>query len=226
MSQNNISARWVIGILLLVIGGMLLLERVSLFSFNFYMPWWVFSWHTMMIIIGVIILTTTSNRSAGIIVIAIGVFTMLPHWWPLLLILLGAYLLTRGKVSDMHFTSMNSSIGNDPDFIDVVTIFGGTNKIFQSGNFRGGNITAIFGGSDINLYGCKLAEGVSYIEVTTIFGGSSIQAPSDWNIQIDVTPIFGGAEDKRIKSPNIVLDTTRVLVIKGATIFGGIDIKN
>ena len=227
MSRNNISASWIFGIALLIIGALLFVERSEIFFFRFHLPWWVFSWHTFMIIIGVIILATTSNKTAGFVLIAIGGLTMLPNWWPLLLILLGLYLLTRGKNSTFNIPGTPSAATpDDSERIEVVTVFGGCNKYLQSENFRGGTIFAAFGGSEINLYGCKLAEGTNFLDVTTIFGGSTITAPSDWNIQIDVTPIFGGVSDKRIKSPNIVYDNTRILVIKGATIFGGIDIKN
>lgn len=227
MSQNNMSARWIIGVVLLVLGGMLLLENVmDMRIFHLYLPWWVFSWHSIMIILGIIILATTSNKTAGLIVLGIGVFTMLPHWWPLLLVLLGIYLLTRKENSSFNFNNSNLSGNVDPDMIEVVTVFGGCNKIFQSDNFKGGTIFAAFGGSEINLHGCRLAEGTNVIDVTAIFGGSSIQAPSEWNIKLDVIPIFGGISDKRIKSPNIVYDETRTLLVKGVSIFGGIDIKN
>jgi len=226
MSQNRKSASWMFGIILLVIGALLFLEKQNFLFPHVYFPWWVFSWHTVLIVIGVILITTTSNRTAGLILIGIGALTILPHWWPLLLVLLGLYLLNKGSLSHVNFSSMNSTTSDDPDKIEVVTVFGGCNKFYQSQNFKGGTVFAAFGGSEINLYGCKLAEGINYIDVTAIFGGSSIQVPSEWNIQIDVTPIFGGAGDKRIKSPNIVYDTTRVLVVKGVTIFGGIEIKN
>lgn len=226
MKRNNISGSWIFGVALLIIGALLFMERTDIFFTHFYLPWWVFSWHTFMIILGVIILATTSNKTAGLVLIGIGVLTMLPNWWPLLLILLGIYLLTRGSRTNLNFSSLNSTTGDDADRIEVVTVFGGCNKFYQSENFKGGTIFAAFGGSEINLYGCKLAEGVNYIDVTAVFGGSSLQVPSDWNVQIDVTPIFGGADDKRVKSPNLVYDPSRVLVVKGVAIFGGIDIKN
>jgi len=224
--NNNISGSWIFGIALMIIGALLFLEKTDIFFTNFYLPWWVFSWHSFLVILGLIIIATTNNRTPGFFLIGIGILTLLPHWWPLLLIVLGILLLTRGSRSNFTFSSMNSASAGDPDRIEVVTVFGGCNKFFQSENFKGGTIFAAFGGSEINLYGCKLAEGVNYIDVTAIFGGSSIQAPSDWNIQLEITPIFGGAGDKRIKSPNMVYDPNRVLVIKGSTIFGGIDIKN
>lgn len=224
MPQRNMSATWIFGVVLLVIGALLFLERTNIFFNHFYLPWWIFSWHTVFIIIGLIILTTTSNKTAGIVLVAIGGLTLLPHWWPILLVLLGIYLITRSSNSNLSFSPFGGE--SSPDKIDVVTIFGGCNKFFQSDNFKGGSILAAFGGSEINLYGCKLQEGITYLDVTAIFGGTTIQAPSEWNIRIEVSPVFGGAEDKRMKSPNIVYDQSRILVVKGVAIFGGIDIKN
>jgi len=156
----------------------------------------------------------------------IGFFTMLPHWFPLLFVLLGIYLLTRGNGAHFPFSMQETQTGVNPDLIEVVTVFGGCNKIYQSSNLKGGTILAAFGGSEINLQQCHLAEGINIIDATVIFGGTTIQAPADWNIQIDITPIFGGAGDKRIKGPNVNIDSTRILVLKGVAIFGGIDIKN
>jgi predicted membrane protein len=226
MSENRKSASWMFGIVLLVIGALLFLERSNFLFPHIYFPWWVFSWHTVLIVIGIILITTTTNRTAGLVLIVIGGLTLLPHWWPLLLVLLGLYLLNKGNLSNFSFSTTESKTGSDPDLFEVVTVFGGCNKFYQSQNFKGGTVFAAFGGSEINLYGCKMAEGINIIDVTAIFGGTSIQIPSEWNVQIDVTPIFGGASDKRIKSPNVVYDTNRVLLVKGATIFGGIEIKN
>jgi len=226
MPQNNISSRWLIGTILVVIGAFLFLEQVVRFNFNIYFPWWVFSWHTIFIVIGIIILASSSNRTAGLILIIIGGLTLVPHWWPLMIVLLGVYLLTRGNFgrlnSSIHYDTMN----NSPDFIEIATVFGGGNKFVDSQNFRGGSVTAIFGGSEINMLSAKLAEGQNVLDVTCIFGGCSIQIPSDWNIRIEATPIFGGISDKRFKDPNFTPDANRVLVIKGVMMFGGIDIKN
>ena len=68
--------------------------------------------------------------------------------------------------------------------IDDVSIFGGGTKIISSDNFKGGNITAIFGGSEINLTGCKLANGDQVIDVLMIFGGSTIIVPKEWNVVV------------------------------------------
>jgi predicted membrane protein len=112
------------------------------------------------------------------------------------------------------------------DKIDDVAIFGGGNKIITSENFRGGNVTAVFGGSEINLMNCKLAEGENVVDMLCIFGGSTLIIPSDWNVIVSVTSIMGGFSNKIVKNPARVTDTTRSLHIKGLALFGGGEVKS
>ena len=86
--------------------------------------------------------------------------------------------------------------------------------------------TAIFGGSEINLSRCKLAEGKNIIDVFMIFGGSNIVVPPDWSIKIDVLSIFGGFSDKRQNFTDESKKENKELYIKGLAIFGGGEIKN
>jgi Predicted membrane protein (DUF2154). len=109
--------------------------------------------------------------------------------------------------------------------IDDAAIFGGGKKILHSENFEGGNITAIFGGSEIDLSGCKLAPGENIIDVLAIFGGTTIIVPKDWKIIVNVVPLFGGFSIKGRRDPNIDYDPTKALVIKGTVIFGGGEVK-
>ncbi len=112
------------------------------------------------------------------------------------------------------------------DYIDDVAIFGGGTKIVTSDNFKGGNITAVFGGSEINLKGCILSEGTNVIDVLCVFGGTTLIVPQDWNIVLNITPIFGGFSNKLIKDPNTVPDQNKTLIIKGLVVFGGGEIKS
>jgi predicted membrane protein len=111
------------------------------------------------------------------------------------------------------------------DYIDDVSIFGGGHKVIHSDNFKGGNITAIFGGSEIDLTQCKLAEGDNVLDVVIIFGGTEIIVPKDWNVRMNVTPLFGGFSNKTRREYNQPLDQTRTLLIKGIALFGGGELK-
>jgi hypothetical protein len=93
-----------------------------------------------------------------------------------------------------------------------------------SKNFRGGEVSTFFGGTDINLSQADF-QGSAVIHTSTAFGGVKIIAPPHWNIKSEVLCIFGGLDDKRPQAKE-GLDTTKTVVLKGTCIFGGIDIKS
>ena len=66
---------------------------------------------------------------------------------------------------------------------------------------------------------------VVIMESNIVFGGLKITIPPHWDIKTEVTTVFGGIEDKR---PVIAtkIDTSKVLILKGNTIFGGIEIRS
>jgi len=110
------------------------------------------------------------------------------------------------------------------DYLDSVNVFGGSHQIVYSKNFKGGEITAVFGGCDVNLTQADF-EGEVVIDVTAVFGGTKIIVPPGWLIKSEVTAIFGGLDDKRSVQP-LVDVPTKILIIKGVAMFGGIDIRN
>jgi hypothetical protein len=65
------------------------------------------------------------------------------------------------------------------------------------------------------------------LDVTTLFGGSKIIVPSNWQINSeDLTVIFGSLDDKRAIIANQTPDANKVLVITGTVMFGGIDLRS
>jgi predicted membrane protein len=112
----------------------------------------------------------------------------------------------------------------DHDFMNSSSIFGGVKKNIVSKNFRGGDIVNFMGGAQINLSQADF-QGRVVLEVTQVFGGTKIIVPPHWQIHHEMTAIFGGVEDKR-QMPSDSVNSDKVLVIKGISIFGGIDIRN
>ena len=110
------------------------------------------------------------------------------------------------------------------DYLDSVNVFGGSHQIVYSKNFKGGEITAVFGGCDVNLTQADF-EGEVVIDVTAVFGGAKIIVPPGWLVKSEVTAIFGGLDDKRSVQP-LVDVPTKILIIKGVAMFGGVDIRN
>lgn len=164
-------------------------------------------------------------------------------FWYLVIIIVGASLILKRRNDSQagpfrrHSRRPSFSGGGDDattidiedsanDYIDEVAIFGGGKKIYTSQNFKGGRVTAIFGGSEIDLTESQLAPGVIEIEVFAMFGGWTLVVPRHWQVKSDVVAVFGGISDKRKISADAMKDNTRQLIIKGFVMFGGGEIKS
>jgi len=112
------------------------------------------------------------------------------------------------------------NLKNSSDYIEDLSILGGGTKLIQSKNFKGGDITAIFGGSEFIFRDAKISPDGCTIDVFTMFGGSKLIIPDNWVVKSDMFSIFGGFNDKRIIKPD-ENEPGVVLYLKGAVIFGG-----
>lgn len=220
--KQKSQARIWIGVLLILFGALLFLEKTDIFYFTF--PFEIFSWSGFVILLGIIIFLSSQNRVLGVMVITLGIIFMFPILWPLPLIIIGVYLISN-KVIDNKKTTEPDINSDDPSKIETISVFGGGHKSYLINNFQGGRAIAVFGGSEIDLRGCKVHESGASLEIVTIFGGVTFQAPPDWDIVVDVVSIFGGFNDARIKSPVVEINSKKTLVIKGVVIFGGGEVK-
>jgi len=191
----------------------------------------IFSWEMLLIAIGVVSLFRDKGKLFGVILILVGCFFLFSHhfdlpftlrriFWPALLIIAGLFILFGSR--RIFKKQPLSSSDDTSDLIDEVSIFSGHEKRFRSDNFLGGQVVSIFGGSKIDMSQCQLASNAQ-LEVTSIFGGSELIIPDDWNVRLEITNVFGGYSDKRRKAD---IDITKTLVVKGVSIFGGGEIKS
>lgn len=241
------------GLLLLLVGGVLLLDQM-----NFPLPDWLFNWHVLLIVIGLFLgLRHNFRGGAWFIMIVIGGFFLLQDYypdthihrfiWPSVLILVGLMVILRPGRSRWHhqwreeweknrvnwrysggggqhqaFASQKGGYSSE-DFVDSTSIFGGVHKKIVSKNFRGGDITTVLGGTEIDLTQADFT-GTVRLEVTQVMGGTKIIVPAGWEVRSNVSAVFAGFEDKR-QQP-IVVNPDKVLVIDGTSILGGIELKN
>ncbi|HVO72395.1 MAG TPA: DUF5668 domain-containing protein [Ignavibacteriaceae bacterium] len=237
MNENRTSAgrRVTLGLIIIFIGCIFLFHSLDYIDFDVARIF--FSWPFILLVIGLLILINSHNKLFGLILFAVGTVFLIPRIFPdveinhgvifpVLIILLGIYIISKHRFSSRGTSGPFKESYFKKDTIDDVAVFGGGTKVFSSDNFKGGNITSIFGGSEIDLSGCKLAEGENIIDALFIFGGSEIYVPNDWHVISNMTPIFGGFSNKIRRDPNMAIDTSRTLVIKGLAIFGGGEVKS
>jgi predicted membrane protein len=230
------SSRFLIGILLIVAGLILIIKKSSVLPepLDYFIDDIIFSWQMLLIAIGVITLVGSDNKTPGIVLISVGGFFLIPElftdffrsfnfFWPALFIVVGIVLLMN---SNKIVKKLDYSGANRADYIDNVNIFSGAERQVVTDNFQGGKITSIFGGGEVDLTRSSLAPGDNVIEITCIFGGTTIIVPDNWNVILEITPILGGFSDSRKLRGDVIRDNTRSLVIRGTVIFGGGEIKS
>ncbi|HEX2967966.1 MAG TPA: DUF5668 domain-containing protein [Bacteroidales bacterium] len=229
---RSIDNRILIGIIMVLVGLFLVMRNTGIFP-NF-IEHIIFSWQMLLIAIGLIItLGSSGNRTGGVIMMSVGGFFMIPMifretfdinmFWPSIFIIIGVIFIFS-KRRGWNSVSTSPQVGDD--YIDIVNVFSGGERQIVSENFKGGKITAVFGGSEIDLTKAKMSAGVCEIELACVFGGATLIVPDDWNVKIEVTPILGGFGDSRKLHPGRTLDMSRQLIIKGAIVFGGGEIKS
>jgi len=231
--RHHISSnRVIIGVILVLAGLALVIRNTGIFpSFIDHV---VFSWPMLLVAIGLVLSLGASEKTAGIIIMAVGGFFLIPRifsetfhmynmFWPSIFIIIGViFIVTKRR----GWGSISSKGLESDDFIDCVTIFSGSERQVISQNFKGGKMSSVFGGIDLDLTKAKLAPGRNVLEVAAVFGGVGIIVPEDWFVTIEVTPILGGFSDSRRLYPGMTVDRTSQLVIKGAVVFGGGEVKS
>ena len=223
-TKSNITTNTIIGIIVILVGGLFLGRNFDLFPGEY--VWQIFRWQSILIIIGIITYLSSGSKPLGAVIAAIGILGFVPNFWALILIGLGAYIIYKNQTKQTSgniYESGESGVENE--YINDVSIFGGSKKNFQFENFKGGNITSIFGGSEINLTESNLSDGISTLNLFFLFGGSNLRIPRNWKVFVEFTPILGGFKDNRVIIADEV-SSNKKLVLKGFILFGGGELKN
>jgi predicted membrane protein len=220
------------GIALIIAGALALLSNLNLFSFRFNLSDW---WPLILIVLGVVHLIDNRNVfdfSGLFLVLLGGVFLMAElgaicwgdvwQWWPAVLILLGVSLLFKGKPAALPGSVRNAAPSGE-SCLHVNNILAGSDRRLTSQEFKGGDVSNILGGVEIDLLEARLAPGEWLLTVSTVLGGVDIRLPRDWRLEVHPTTMLGGVDDHTRQNPDA---TGGKLVIKASALLGGIEIKN
>lgn len=247
------NGRILAGLFLLGIGAVLFIRQ-----FGFPMPYWLFQWPVILIIVGIFTGIRHNFRGPGwIILIIIGSvfltdminpnYSIRKFTAPLIIVGIGLVMILRprkNRNSNNYDPSGYWKNNLDPkiyppepkqdtyqqnhqskeDYIDSVSVFGNVRKVVVSKDFKGGDMVALLGGNEIDLSQADI-NGRVVLEVTVLLGGTKLILPSHWDVKSEMVAFFGGIEDKRQLTPG-TNNPDKVLILKGTSIFGGIEIRN
>jgi len=214
------------GLMIIAIGTLFTLDNLGLVDAHRYLRYWP----AALIILGALKVWQSRGGGgafAGLLFIVAGAWLLLDTFrivtisvvdlWPLLLVLFGASMVWRGlrvgrvrAGTDGHTT------------VSALAVLGGVHRGNNSRAFRGGDLTAIMGGCEIDLRQAAI-DGEAVFDVFAMWGGIEIKVPEDWTVAGRVVPILGGFEDKTRPQRGAV---THRLLVRGFAIMGGIEVKN
>jgi|WetSurMetagenome_2_1015567.scaffolds.fasta_scaffold238767_1 hypothetical protein len=227
-----------IGLTLVLFGGLLALREFAVIDPN--VPterlWPV-------ILVGLGLASLVSRRGAmhavvSLLVIFVGVGLLcshlgyvdlgVHHLWPFLIVLIGLLIIWRGLThrrmgSQSGFRGESDTV--DTDVIHrAITMGGGEFKI-DSQNFKGGELSAVMAGMQIDMRGAALAEGGARLDLHCVLGGIELLVPAGWRVVSEITPVLGGVEDRTARATEAP-DKRNLLVLTGTAVMGGVEVKN
>lgn len=245
--KNRRRSKMVGGFFVVIFGSLILAKELGAA-----IPDWVLTWKMGLIILGLLVgIKSSFKRPAWFFMMLIGGAFLIgdfnpelnirPYVWPIVIILIGLAMIFKPKRrfnqrkwerwqnyhgfkgSEMYCEKKNFT--SNEDHIDSNSFMGGVKKNVISKDFKGGEINNVFGGAEYNLTQADIVD-TATLEINQVFGGTKLIIPPHWEIKSELTAVLGGIDDKRPLMPNAMNVERKILILKGSTFFGGIEIRS
>ena len=239
------------GLIFVAIGAVLLLGNMGYLDVREVFPFWpliliIFG------VVRIVESRGDYGQTAGTFWVVVGLLFLLGSFgiirlafsqlWPVLLIGVGVLMLWRAALArceprafrERSTAEPGSSAGsagsadaNTPSSNSVVSataILGSVERRIISQDFRGGDVTAIMGGCNLDLRGASItAPHQPVLELFALFGGIEIRIPDDWTVVSELEVILGGFDDRKAGPPK---DESKRFIIRGTVLMGGVEVRN
>ena len=252
-TRLNLTPQLILGVFMIVFGVLLTLDRMELVDAARALRFWPvalialggwivlerghtrrsFSGYALMIVGSVLLL-----NSLGIARVRVWeLFT------PAIIVLVGARLVMHSPGERWARHRLRMPFGGSADsasgrttsdgIVSMVSFLGSDQRTHNDRVFRGGEITSILSGTQLDLRQATIEPGSdTVINVYILLGGHELWVPPGWALVIEVTPILGAVEDKRLPSVRSTVTDAAPngvpprLVLRGIVLLGGLTIKN
>jgi hypothetical protein len=140
--------------------------------------------------------------------------------WPLALVFAGGLILWQ----TVQRPAAPPPVPPSSPYVSELALLGGLKRSLRVSDLRGGYITAVMGGVELDLRQSKILGPTMTLDVVAFWGGIDLKVPADWTVESLVVPIMGGFEDKT--KALVVSDKAPRLVVRGWAVRGGMVIGN
>jgi predicted membrane protein len=223
------------GVILVAIGALFFLNNLHIFYIRDIFRFWP----AILIAFGIVKLvdsTYSGGRVFGGILAGFGAIFMarslgyinisMREIWPLFLVGLGLLLLVQRSTEWQ--TRLPDPGGARPvgaGALKIDAIFGGSKRVVTTQDFKGGEVVAVFGGVEMDLRQAGMTADSAILEINAIFGGVELKIPRNWTAVVQGVGIFGGYADNSFQT-DVPGPDAKQLIVRGAAVFGGVDVKN
>jgi hypothetical protein len=224
---QRLTTQLLIGVFGIAAGLLMTFDNLGLVRAEQYVQFWPGG----VVAVGLLKLWQSRDGGAG----AFGglVFTMVGTWllleqtavvdvsfwemWPTLLVFFGGFLVWQGLAPPRPRAA---AVGKTS--LSAMAVLGGVSRGSNSLAFRGGDLTAVLGGCEIDLRQAAI-DGEAVIDVFALCGGIELRVPDDWTVESHIVPILGGVEDTT-RPPQGA--SRHRLVLRGFVMMAGLEVKN
>lgn len=228
-SPSPFSPKLVLGVAIIVAGLVLTLDNLGLIEAHTILK----LWPLVLVAMGVAKIRQDRNGGGmgGWFLVLGGVFLLLFTFSrghlaealaPMLVVAVGILIVVKALKQSR---GVPPELAKSDDFLQGTAIFGGFKRRVLTQAFKGGELTAIFGGYEVDLRQAALDSGQARIDVFVLFGGGEIRVPDGWEISNRATAMFGALNDTTHHGPS-PMEVRPRLVVTGLILFGGTEVKS
>lgn len=229
---NPLSGRLIVGVALMVLGALWTLDNLDFIESGNITRWWP----VVPLAIGLMKLTgfgMEKQTGFGAFFTLGGGLFLLDSFgalrvdfsivFPLLFIFIGVQVTMRA-LRGSNVPGPAAGPADADDYVRSFAVMGGVTRRNESQAFRGGELTAVMGGVELDLTQARPADGRAVVDVFAIWGGIDIRVPDDWRVELEAVPLMAGVETSARLAPGESAAGT--LVVRGFVMMGGVEIKN
>jgi hypothetical protein len=209
------------GLLVVAVGVVLLLDNAgSVDAWEIFSTWWP----AVVVLAG--ILTFAANPRhwpVALIITLVGVAFLLSN---LGVVDIGDFIIPAAIILVGLLVLFGRGLGSRTeagDRVNSFNIFSGSEIASHSKQFKGGSISAIFGGAEVDLRDA-VPEPDAQLDVFAAFGGVEIRVPDGWHVAVKGLPLFGGIEN--VTARESIPGDGPTFAINATVLFGGLEIKH
>lgn len=216
------------GVALVAVGLIFALNALEITDIDVFFDGW---WTLFIIVPAAVGLFTESDKTGNLIALAVGAVLLLAAngvfdydlLWklliPAIIVFFGLKMILSGILGNKASAIMKKKREEGKKPYARYAVFSGCEERPEGEGFEGANLTAVFGGIDLDLRGAVIEKDTAIV-ATAVFGGIDILVPENVNVQVQSNGIFGGTENKTKANPG-----APTLYISSVCVFGGVEVR-